>query len=263
MTRHKGSDRGGCRGATIIGVDCAAEPGNVGLALGRLRNGELSIEDVVLGSNARLPETTVGKWIEDGGDDPILLAIDAPLGWPAPLVVAISRHQASESIDATGQVLFRRTTDQFIHSRLKKMPLAVAADRIAWTALEALRFLATLRSGRDIPVLWSPEFTGAGVIEVYPAATLKGHGVDLPRRKPDPVGWAKAYEEELRSRATFANGIEPLRSPHVLDAVTCLLAGKDFLCGDAMMPEPTHGGIARREGWIWARQPVDGAMTLA
>jgi len=45
-----------------------------------------------------------------------------------------------------------------------------------------------------------------------------------------------------------------LDNPDVLDAVVCVLAGRDFLCGNARPPE--HMDLALKEGWIWVRDPV-------
>jgi hypothetical protein len=42
-------------------------------------------------------------------------------------------------------------------------------------------------------------------------------------------------------------------SPDVRDAVVCTLAGADFLAGRVMAPDDL--ALARREGWIWVRQP--------
>lgn len=40
----------------------------------------------------------------------------------------------------------------------------------------------------------------------------------------------------------------------ILDAVVCLLAGRDFILGEAMAP--VNWSLAEIEGWIWTRAPA-------
>jgi hypothetical protein len=51
--------------------------------------------------------------------------------------------------------------------------------------------------------------------------------------------------EELRALA--------LGMPDVLDAMLCLLSGRDFLEARCIPPPP--GEIVRREGWAWVPDP--------
>ena len=41
----------------------------------------------------------------------------------------------------------------------------------------------------------------------------------------------------------------------VLDAVVCVLAGVDFVTGQATGPGPDILEMAKKEGWIWVRRP--------
>jgi hypothetical protein len=118
-----------------------------------------------------------------------------------------------------------------------------------------LKFLNTLRSKQEIPLLWDPmELTGGGAIEVYPAATLKGRNL--------PYGGYKRGEKVVAVRREIVDGLElelalPCRaeavaSDHILDAVVCALAGYDFAKGDAVPPNDL--ALAQREGWIWVSQ---------
>ena len=69
---------------TVVGVDCATDPRRVGLALGRWDGSRTTLVEVRHGSAAAPPAEIVARWI-DAHDGPVLLALDAPLGWPAPL----------------------------------------------------------------------------------------------------------------------------------------------------------------------------------
>ena len=84
--------------------------------------------------------------------DRALLAIDAPLGWPA-LGQSLAAHRAGQGIAVAQNTLFRRATDVSVHQRTGKLPLEVGADRIARAAWQALSVLQQLRAatGHDIP----------------------------------------------------------------------------------------------------------------
>lgn len=120
-------------------------------------------------------------WACEAASGPVLLALDAPLGWPTPLSDSVSAHRAGEPLAAEPDVMFSRETGRFIRARLGKKPLEVAADRIARTAHAALALLRNLRSphGIEIPLARKPGRLPSRVaaIEVYPAATLIGHGI--------------------------------------------------------------------------------------
>ena len=223
---------------TIIGVDCATKPGRVGIARGRAESDALVIEEVVLGSKERDPASVAADWL--AGRERVLLALDAPLGWPQALGPALSQHRAGAPIAASADRLFRRETDEEIRRRLGKAPLEVGANLIARTARAALELLDAIRreSGHDIPLVWEPQFDGVGAIEVYPAATLKARGLKNSDR----------CLNELSAEFALAGPIPD--SAHARDAVLCVLGGFDFVsekCGP-----PADRGLAEREGWIWA-----------
>jgi hypothetical protein len=52
--------------------------------------------------------------------DPALIAIDAPLGWPKQLAETLINHRAGMPIETAANAMFRRTTDVFIQQKLKK-----------------------------------------------------------------------------------------------------------------------------------------------
>lgn len=53
----------------------------------------------------------------------------------------------------------------------------------------------------------------------------------------------------------FASGCRDraIENADGLDAVVCVLAAADFVRGDAS--QPPNIDVARREGWIWCRDP--------
>jgi hypothetical protein len=242
----------------LVGIDCATVASRIGLAFGRYDRGRLTITQALFCP----PEQPVSAFVAAAVravERPVLLALDAPLGWPAPLGMTLAEHQAGEPILVAPEAMFRRETDRFIHRTIGKLPLEVGADRIARTAHAALNLLAELSVAlaEPIPLAWRPQPDHPlAAIEVYPAATLTVHG--LPARnykKADQQAARQMILSELAARAALpADGSSLVRSADLLDAALCLLAAADFLSGQAM--PPTDEALARREGWIWVRQPA-------
>lgn len=238
----------------IIGIDCATNPRKVGLACARLQNDEYHLHFAGTCRSGETPQELVGSWIREfpGAS---LLALDAPLGWPAPLGEALATHTAGDYLPGSAHALFRRGTDLDIAKRFRKTPLDVGADRIARTAHWALSFLADLRrgTGDPIPMLWSEHLAGrAGAIEVYPAATMLAHGLQIKGYKgPEPEVPRAAIYQLLSAQLTLPADL-PLASwpADVLDAVVCVVSGLDFTRGLCKAPDNVE--LARREGWIWA-----------
>jgi hypothetical protein len=245
----------------LVGVDCAADPRNVGIATAMLEGHRLTRVHVDAGSVAVPTERRIAAWIADSAG-PALLALDAPLGWPVALGASLCDHTAGTALAEPPNRMFRRRTDDVIHTRLGKQPLDVGADRIARCAHAALALLDGIRRelGHPIPLAWTPgDVTGVTAIEVYPAATLasrripargyKGAGAHtLPTRGSlvEAIGGELEASADVRARM--------VQSDHILDAVVCILAGRDFVHGQVIPPDDL--AIARREGWIWARPPV-------
>jgi hypothetical protein len=150
--------------------------------------------------------------------------------------------------------MFRRYTDRFIQEKIGKTPLDVGADRIARTAYSALTLLGALRRRLrcNVPLAWSPEHRDSvAAIEVYPAATLLAHTINAGRyKKPGNHAERDGIINSLRSHLSLPEDTSPIRkSADALDAVVCLLAGADFLLGQAM--PPADHALAKKEGWIW------------
>jgi len=239
---------------TIIGVDCATDPKNVGLARGTWQNGNLRITDVTNGQ-LHVPEEIVSEWISDSGTS--LLALDAPLGWPKDFGRTLAEHAAGELLQKEANRFFRRETDRFVQRNFGKVPLDVGADRIARTALSALQFLGMLSeiTGFTIPLAWEVDFSGIAAIEVYPAGMLHASRVQSSAyKRPDHVEARKRILAWLAKEATLPDDPSlPLADADALDAMLCALAGADFLAGKASPPSDLS--LAQKEGWIWVRKP--------
>jgi len=169
---------------------------------------------------------------------------------------ALAAHQAGLPLAVSANELFRRATDRFVKAKLGKQSLDVGADRIARTAHSALRLLADLRhaTGLPIPLAWEPTHTiPVAAIEVYPAATLVAHGIpDTGYKKKESIVARRSIIDEISKQIKLPDNRAAMElSADALDAVVCVLAGYDFLRGEAYPPEERE--LALHEGWIWVR----------
>ena len=243
----------------VIGIDCAAQPKNVGIALGRRSRGVTRVEtvrqDKRIGWEGLVRQTAA--LIENEASSPTLIALDAPLGWPRALAEVLPAHLAGRAPRFTANEMFRRRTDDVVKEKLNKQPLDVGADKIARATHAALRFLDLLReaTGLAVPLAWSPGHpNGVSAIEVYPAATLIAYG--LPNR-----GYKKSENERQKLVDGLADIVELDEAAHnemvachdLLDAAVCVIAGVDFAEGSVVEPTSEELEQAKREGWIWFR----------
>ena len=262
-------------GVQIIGIDCAAQPKDFGLARGRVRDGRLEIDEVPrLGSTDNCLEklsATVRSWLVDSHADPptrTLLALDAPLGWPFHMTRALHDHRAGASLAAPyaddpgernpGNHLFRRYTDRFIAEKFPGAPLDIGADRIARVARSALELLGGLRTTEDgqcpVPLLWGPKGRERlGAIEVYPRLTLlkcdaEARKFSYKGTKSEHAGDRREIVELLRETQTLKLSPDTLPRKKTktgdldyyhdsIDAVLCALEGLHFLLGESVGPD--------------------------
>jgi len=240
----------------LIGLDAASDFSKFGYAVGHYERGRVRIKqaglvDTPIERNALVSIVAP----ELRGASQALIAIDAPLGWPAALAAELSKHQAGEAFVSDKNAMFRRATDCYVKDLTKKNPLEVGADKIARAAHSALAALKCLRdeTGMEIPLAWDKSFVDMAAIEVYPAGTLKARGFpDSSYKKPEQLNVrldiANRLADDIDGLATYVNG-----SADVFDACLCLVAAKDFLEGLAEPPFDLQ--LAKREGWIWIRNP--------
>lgn len=248
------------RPVRIVGVDIATQPKNVGLGLGTLSGGELRVESVTARESWNAIDAEVGEWLRSSGGA-VLLALDAPLGWPSELASALRGHRAGASVQPAANAMFRRRTDDVVAAALGKRPLDVGADRIARTAHAALEFLTRMRRvhGREVPLAWQPgEAEGVSAIEVYPAGTLASRGYPSTGYKGTAVVAVEARAaiiERLRSEMGIPDDAAAWMrsSDHLLDAALCCLGAADFMRQEVIAPEDLPR--ARQEGWIWVSPP--------
>ena len=237
----------------IVGIDCATQPKNTGLALATLDGDRLTVRHARVATHATDVAEAAADWLADAPDG--VLALDAPLGWPAPMGDALARHEAGAPISMEADRMVNRATDRVVRQRLGKKPLEVGADRIARTALAALATLDAIRQRVPVTMGWMPgAVRGHQALEVYPAATLLA-------RDLDPRGY-KTPDASARRAALLAaldlSPSDPVRAAaeavdHVLDAVLCCVAAADYARGHALTPAgaSVDDALARREGWIW------------
>ncbi|MFP4408149.1 MAG: DUF429 domain-containing protein [Spirochaetaceae bacterium] len=242
----------------IVGIDCAVAPEKTGIVVARWEGGALRVEQSAAGSERRPPEEIVLEAMEPN----TLIALDAPLGWPESFGTNLAEHLAGEPLPVEARTFFRRETDEFVAKRLGKRPMDVAADRIGRTAFSALEIIRRVREAGWAPgsLAWSPEEARAGVhtIESYPAGRLAATG--LPARgykrreqRPDRERILAALAEELE----IISPLEPfLDDADQLDALLCAAGAADFLRGSCIAPHNPRR--ARKEGWIWVREPLCG-----
>lgn len=241
---------------TLVGIDCATDVAKVGLALGEIDGGKPKLWEVAVGERGDSMSEIIDRWTR--GIGALLLALDAPLGWPEPMSKTLALHQAGEPIAIEPNQLFRRHTDRFIKQTVGRQPLDVGADRIARTAHTALGLLQALRSKTGFPIrlAWRPEVDQVlSAIEVYPAATLQGRGIRASgyKRQAD-VAIREEMVAELDQHITLpADADSMVDRADALDAAVCVLAAADFVRGWCAGPD--NLALARKEGWIWVKRP--------
>jgi hypothetical protein len=261
-------------GVDIIGVDCATDPRKTGLAhLTLTRRPDAPPARPVLrylerGTSSPPVAETLAGLLTPG--HALVVALDAPLGWPAPMGEVLAGHRAGERVGVTANRLFRRHTDRVVRETIGKQPLDVGADRIARTAVAALQLLADMRrlTGRELPVATRGAHLAAAAadggsrglaLEVYPAGRLIAlHGEDYRRGYRGSGSEAQSRRRgmlaDLGSEADVGVGYEKaITDVDLLDALLCALAAVDVLHGRCAPPEMHEVSLEEvdREGWIW------------
>lgn len=221
---------------------------------------------------------TIGSWMKEGDPGPVLLAVDAPLGWPIRLKQALLDHNAGEPLvrdrctpdhdseksrPNLGNYLFRRHTDRFIKCIGLGASLDVGANMIARVARSALELLSRIRcDGRMIPLAWKPEdLNGNSVraIEGYPRLTVR----QLLGNKCQ--GYKTSKEDGKKKRKRIVDKLcddydfheKTMRKPEnpsdydddLIDAVLCVVEGRHFLCGKSIGPD---SGLFKK--WLRSQQ---------
>ncbi len=254
----------------LIGVDCATEAGKTGLARAEFdeENCRCRLLDVEMGSDV---SSRLCEWIEKSEASPTLIALDTPLGWPQGFGSKLARHKAGQPLEkADRKTFFDRQTDRIVQEEAGKKALSVGSDKIARTSLVALKRLEEVRKKKrlDIPLAWTRNIQGVQAIEVYPAATLKVHEYPYQSYKDKEKQEHRKERIKILKKLSqhFEDGIKKrshrkrmLGEPDALDAVVCILAGLDFLKGEARAPQDAEQRAkVKKEGWIWVKASEKG-----
>jgi predicted nuclease with RNAse H fold len=232
------------------GVDLAAMPERTALASIEWARTRAVVRDLVCPAGDDVILGAIGQAGKTG--------IDCPLGWPDAFADFVAAHRSGHVAlprDDTGtgwrRELTMRRTDAFVRDRLGLMPLSVSADRIAHVALRCAVLLAKLdASGRPV------DRTGAGaVVEVYPAASLRGWGLRHRgyKRPRTPDVLAAAADDLLAAAPWLDCGPheETIRRSHdAFDAVIAALTARAASRGQTCRPGDDELAAAATEGWI-------------
>jgi len=232
------------------GLDLAAMPERTALASIEWAGTRAAIRDVVCPADDRAILEMIGRAGKTG--------IDCPLGWPDAFVGFVAAHRSGRVTlprDGTGREwrreLTMRRTDLFVRDRLHLVPMSVSADRIAHVALRCAALLAELAaSGHQV------DRSGAGpVVEVYPAASLRGWGLRhrgyKQPRTPDVL--AAAADDLLAAAPWLDCGPheQTIRRSHdAFDAVIAALTARAASRGLTCPPGDDDLAAAATEGWI-------------
>ena len=119
----------------IIGIDCATDEKRVGLALARWEAGRASVEQITIGGRGVPVAEIIADWATQ--DESVLLAMDAPLGWPASLGRSLAIHKAGATLPAGAHALLQKITDTTIAYLKQKVKAGVDAVQIfdSWGGL--------------------------------------------------------------------------------------------------------------------------------
>jgi len=233
-----------------VGVDLAAEPTKTAVAWIDWSPTGASVRELVLGAE---DELVTGAITEAGK-----AGIDCPLGWPEKFVAFVSAHQIGNVVvpaEVAGRdwrrALAFRVTDAAVRDTIGLVPLSVAADRIAHTAMRCAGLLAQLaREGQPV------DRCGTGVVvEVYPAASLKQWGLPYRGYKGtvNVTNLAQVVDALLAAAPWLTLGPYDdacRRSDDALDAVIAAMTARAALRGLVTSPSSNQAGMAMTEGWI-------------
>ena len=110
----------------IIGIDFATREAGRGMVLALKETRGVRLARIW---NRRDPFLDIlATWIDEAREA-TLIAVDAPLGWPAALAAALESHRAGGAIKTPADCMARRRTDDFVHQAIGKKPGARRAPR--------------------------------------------------------------------------------------------------------------------------------------
>ena len=238
------------------GIDLAAQDAKTAVCTISWRTRTASVAPPIGGADGVTEDALVeavgqGNWV----------GIDAPFGWPAGFVRAVSGYAEREPWpDIDPDALRYRLTDRLVRDELKLSPLSVSSDRIGVTAWRCARLLTLGRAGRK-----AADRTGRDrLVEVYPGAALTRWG--LERRGYKASGNSERKQGQRAKREALLSEIEGsadwlrwegdardrcVESDDFLDAFLCALIARSAAVGLTVWPKKKkEWKAARAEGWI-------------
>jgi predicted nuclease with RNAse H fold len=238
------------------GIDLAAQDAKTAVCTIRWGTRTASVAPPVGGADGVTEDDLVeavgqGNWV----------GIDAPFGWPAGFVRAVSGYAERDPWpDIDRDELRYRLTDHLVRKELKLSPLSVSSDRIGVTAWRCARLLTLARAGRK-----AADRTGRDrIVEVYPGAALKRWGLERRGYKTSgnserKLGQRAKREELLKKLEESADWLQwegdardrCVESDDSLDAFLCALIARSAAVGLTVWPKKKkEWKAARAEGWI-------------
>jgi hypothetical protein len=232
-----------------LGVDLSSQDVNTGICVARWENGRCTLDEL----KVKVGDVEILRLMQDGKPT----GIDAPFGWPARFVAAVTGWMRddrwTDRWDAPTQRALRlRETDLWVHAETKKWPLSVSADSIAMCAMRAVTLLHAAHEG-DTPI----DRVNGPSYEVYPGAALV---------RWDLTSAAAGYKNVAEARARLVQALEHearwlvldasqraklIKSDHAIDALLSAFVARAAATG-ATDPPPSgeRAGVIAREGWI-------------
>lgn len=231
-----------------VGVDLAAEPKGTAAAVIDWSEGGATLVSVMVGaSDDKLVALTHGS---------VKIGIDCALGWPSRFVDFLVAHRSddhslSEEFGAMDwrRDLSYRETDRRVRELTGRWPLSVATDRLGVTALRCAGLVARLG---DVGV--SVDRSGwGGIVEVYPAGSLKLWGFDTAGYRASTDVRARLIDD-ITARAPWFSLSEfrdvLVESCDAFDSVIASFAARAAAIQAATLPVDDDMDVARVEGWI-------------
>jgi predicted nuclease with RNAse H fold len=248
-----------------IGIDLAAQDEKTAICKIRWSRGRAVVAEPLTGASTDDSDTQLASLI--GSDQ--WVGVDAPFGWPADFVRAVSGYaRRAPWPELDPDRLRYRLTDRLVRDEIGLSPLSVSSDRIGVTAWRCARLLSRARAGRA-----ALDRSGRDkVVEVYPAAALKQWGFDTRGYKHS--GGAERQKAQRAARDRLLKKIEAscswlrwedgareacVASDDALDSFLCALVARAAASRETRWPETTpETTAAAAEGWIHI--PIEGSL---
>ena len=232
---------------------------------------------------------SISNTVVDGRDAPVLIAINAPLGWPGKMIEALTKHEAGDGLpsldtdaDDYGSEMafalgdhemehatrwrkernrfFRRETERIVREAwwgrqaapgtFGPTGLDVGADKSARTAHAALRLLKAIRRNTGLEIPVITDCSGP-ITQTSAIEVYTG----WPRTPTQDAEATPGIDDQGQQQGE-AVGVAVKKTPHdrsKLNASTAVHTAIAFLERGVGRPND-HDldlAIAKREGWIW------------